>query len=651
MKRSFWSQKSAQRLLLIIIFAFLLFSRYSFAVVLDNENRIDVVLKDGTNVTLFGLATNQGENQSNEYYYLPVNLRLSQRDDGTPEFLFLKFTTEARADQGGISGALMHFLMTWGLTPEQDKELSTLLDKEYGGAVLRGAVPLLPQDETGTFQVVSATMSDEGMTPSLVTSGNCPLFPGGKAAAAARLDQYGAQLLAATFEKNRSITDVSISLNFSYSTLSPAARGRIIFDWQKLESEYESIQAAYKRSSKKRGWWIFSSTTNKYTYNEVHSHYDFLIERQIVRMEFDELISDDRVATIREAFFQYFLNAFSESADSEEAPRPAEGDEKNKVPNIKYGKSYKYKQSFISRSFKKKVQTFDLNYRIAIKWPYQIVGNLASWYDGVRDNKRCVASINLNDPFFGHRDCLFIVDAEAYSMFEQKLVNYVTVDVRKHRDVGNDFSDQVTLDAKYIQENGLRAQVTYARGEDQNPDVYDYKYQWSLRGGINYPVNPKWTTGRWEGVTLAAPVRPRTIELEADLDDLRDKNITRVTAQILYKQFDKDHQTNIHVSPAKDEPLIEKQILIDKDTRGYAYRLIVNHKTEGKLVLPWETNIDDDYIYAVIPDELKYVESDLFKQAQNAGKDLVNESIEILSQKAKNALNEKFDQVFGGIEP
>ena len=97
--------------------------RLARAVVLDDENRLDVALKDSTHVTLFGEATSTPGVKTANYYYLPPNLHLSKRPDGTPEFLFLKFTTDARTDQGGVSGGLMHFLMEWGLTPEQEAEL------------------------------------------------------------------------------------------------------------------------------------------------------------------------------------------------------------------------------------------------------------------------------------------------------------------------------------------------------------------------------------------------------------------------------------------------------------------------------------------------------------------------------------------------
>lgn len=616
------------------------------AMVLDNDNRIDITLSDGTPVTLYGEASSLSQAKTKNYYYLPTNLRLSKRPDGTPEFLFLKFTTEQREEQGGINGALMHFLMEWGLTPQQEDELRGKLKSEFRNAQLKGAVEMEPEGETGTFQVVSATLSDDKLAPAVVTSGKAPLVPGGKAATAARLGPEGAQLLAATFEKARSITDLSIALNMAYSTLTPAARGRITFDWTKLEREHESFRAEWHkrqtgRSKKSSCFLIFcassSSPTYSYSYNEVSEQFKFLMEKQVVSMKFDELVPDERVTKIREAFLTYFLNTMAQPVAQQEAPPPAEED-KDKKPDIRTGNDYVYNSQSFKSAFARKIQTFDLNYRMAIRRPFQVVGNLASWYNGVRDNPRCVAAVNLNDPFFQHRDINFILDLDAKEIFDEA-INYVTVNVRKKRSSGNPFEDRVTIDANYVKSNGIAAMLTYARGEDTDPDVYEYQVQWSLRGGNVWPANPAWEKGNWEGVTLAPPVVPRTIEVEGDLDALQAAGITRVTAQIHYPKFGQEVEENIQLSPAKGEPLVEKKIFVDRGSRGYAYRLVVNHKTEGKLALPWSAQVGDDYIYASIPDNLTQEPS-----VTEAAK----EAAATLTQSATEKVLDRFRELVGG---
>lgn len=606
------------------------------AVVLDDENRLTITLSDNTPITLIGVAGATGEARTNQYYCLPANLRLARRADGVPEFLFLKFTTEARADAGGINGGLMHFLMEWGLTPAQETELKEKLAKTDPKAVLMGVVPMEAAGEGGSFQILSATMSDSKLTTAMINSGRAPLVPGGKAAAAARLSPEGAQLLAATLEKQRSISDVSLDLNFAYTVLTPAVRATMTVDWSKLEKDSTTLNSQYQRTrtGTRCGFWSCSGIY-AYSYNEVKSQFSFLVEKQVIKLQFDELVSDDRVAKVREAFLQLFLNSVAEPAPP---PPPAPGESKD--PDARKGSGYVFSQSAIRSAYQSKSRVISLNSRLAFKKPHTLTGNLGSWYDGVRDNPKCVAAVNLNDPFFQHRDIHFILDLDAKDLFEQQ-ANYVTINVRKKRSAGNPFEDRVTIDQKYVTEKGINATVTYARGEDSNPDAYEYQTQWSFRGGKVWPASPAWVKGGWEGVTLSAPIAPRTIEVESDLEAMKASGITRITVQLHYPKMGEEVEENISVSPARNEALVSRKVFMDRDARGYVYRLVVDSKTDGKLATPWSAKMGDDYIYASIPGDMLTVPA-LKSEAQEAARTVMTS--------AKDKVLSKFNELVGGIK-
>ncbi|CAL2102218.1 conserved protein of unknown function [Tenacibaculum sp. 190130A14a] len=614
-------------------------------VIMDSQNRVDVVLSDGTQVVMYGKAKTRNRSFSSEYVYLPTNLHLSKRPDGTPEFLFLKYTTEEREDAGGTQGALMHFLMEWGLTPQQEAEAQVKLRqkidqlnenprskyKRVKNPVIIGAADV-SVEQGNSFRIISSVLTDDGMAK-VVAAGSASPLPGGKMAVAAKLDKNAAQLLAATFEKNRSITDVSLELSFKYDVLFPAVDGIIIIDWKKVQKSYESFRAKYTRNDRDTK----SGKDDRYTYNEVQQIYDYMMESKAVVFNIDKNTTDDEtVDKIVESFMNVFTEALTDR-DTETPPAPPSEEEKAKNPNIKHGSNYVYNRSKAEKRFQRLREVYRLKYRIAISKHFPLTGNLGSWYDAVRDNPKCVSHVNLNEAFFRHRDINLILDVEAKDMFGKE-VNYVTVNVRKKRNKGNDFQDQITIDTEYLKNKGTRAALTYARGEDKNPDVYEYKMQWSLRGGEVYPKDPDWTVGDWEGVSLAAPVSPRTVELEADIDELKDSDIVRVTAAIRYFKFGKEVETNIPLTVSKETPLITETFFTDKDTKGYAYRLIFTHKREGKLALPWETKINDDYIYASIPEEFLDKESEIFKEAKEAGKDIIKTAKETVLDKFKDLI-------------
>jgi hypothetical protein len=184
--------RKASRILqyIILLLAALMLSAQGLnAQVLDYQNKVEIVLNDGTHVILYGKAKSLNNTYTGEYYYLPAGLRLSHRTDGTPQFLFLKYTTEQRAEAGGAQGGLIHFLMEWGLTQAQLQEAQTKLvtriadlaktpGSPYKGIQnpkIMGAVDVYTEDES--FRIISASLTDAD-DARLITSGSAPTLPG-----------------------------------------------------------------------------------------------------------------------------------------------------------------------------------------------------------------------------------------------------------------------------------------------------------------------------------------------------------------------------------------------------------------------------------------------------------------------------------------
>jgi len=615
-------------------------------VILDSQNKVTISLRSGDIITLYGRAKTRDQSFSSEYYYLPANLGLTKKPDGVPEFLFAKYTTEERADNGGVQGAILHALFQWGLTPEMEREAEQSLRqeltklKESGNplynrvspenATINGAVSLKTGESN--FQIISATLQGENR----IVSSSAPVLPGSKVAIAAKMDKNEAQLLASTFEKGRSITDLSVSIAFKYDVLFPAVDGEIVFDWERLDSlsQTDSIKNEVKTRRKKefsaRGFlwfagWKYSNkeVIDRIDRSEASTFYREMIENKVVSIDIDKNVDDEIANEITNQFMTLFMQSLADAS-----PKPPErGEEEDPIDTsaqdqYDQGISWTLNTNKIRQTIEKRFERYNLRLRVPITMEGSITENLATFYDQVRDNSNCVYSVNLNDPFFQHRDIQMIVDLDAADVFNDE-INYVTVDVRKRRSSGNDFQDQVTIDKKYIDENGLRAALTYARGEDRNPDLYEYKTQWSIRGGNVYPENPTWQRGEWEGITLAVPLVARTIDFEGDLEELDSLDVARATLQLRYVKFGKEFEKNLHISKAKGEALVSGRIFTDSDTPGYMYRLILNHKEKGKMALAWQAKtVNDNYVYANIPNELKNEQKEFLKRVLDAAKDM-----------------------------
>ena len=605
-----------RKIYLIMIFIGLCF--YLPAQNLDYVSKKTVLLSDGSSITLYAQLDGNGGSAKpgKNYYYLPTQVMLAKNPETqVPQFLFLKYVTEEREDQGGVSGALLHFLVQWGMTPAQLEELKGKMNSDIPGAVVKGPVDLFPADGE-SYVITSATVNaSSGMTKSIVTSGKAPLVEGGKLAVASNLNKIGAQLLAATFEKSSSVTDISVTMNYKYYLKVNGLKATITIDYEKISTliKEDKVTAEYRKVESK------NETQESQSWSEMHNVFDKLIEKSAVKVDIQQGIPNAISDKLTEIVFQILLEKLTKPADDKVATGPPAEKEKQYLPGKNDAYGYYLDVKTIQNSIKKKRDVIYINYDYMLPMPGQATGNLASWYSSVKDNKNCIASVNLNDPFYKHLDIRFILDLEAKEMFDME-VNYVTVNVRKKRNSGNDFTDRVTIDKKYVTDKGIAAIMTYAGGEDNNPDIYQYATQWSLRGGNVFPATPVWEKGELEAVTLKPPITPRTIEFETDIEKLKGASISRVTLQVRFKKFGEEVEENINLSAGKSESLISKMLFMDRDTRGYVYRLIFNHTTEGKLALPWSSKVNDNYVYAIVPDELKDKNSELFQRAIEAAK-------------------------------
>ncbi|MBU4054959.1 MAG: hypothetical protein KKA41_11375, partial [Proteobacteria bacterium] len=193
---------------------------------------VDVKLADGSTVRCFPTATTDPEKPGKNYYYLPTNPHVSKFPDGMPKFSMIRFVSDKAKEAGGAEGAVLHFLVEYGLDQAQQQETAKLLQKQVKDAVLKGAVPLEVGAEGNSFNVISAVLGDKNFAPTLITSGKAPVMEGQQVAVAARLDAYGATLLAKGFEQPTS--QVSVAFDLKYVVKLPAYDVKVTIDYDKF---------------------------------------------------------------------------------------------------------------------------------------------------------------------------------------------------------------------------------------------------------------------------------------------------------------------------------------------------------------------------------------------------------------------------------
>lgn len=171
--------------LIAIVLAFLS-GIYCAAQAVDHSGKLTCTLPSKVTVALFPNLQN-----SHEYYYLPTNLRISFKEASTPEFLFMAWKNEGSTQ---IDGGILHWLLTWGLTKNDEKFVRDfLIAKVDSNAVLKGVLTFTAPNKyqflgknTELIALLQRSLSSGGIIPS---------EPSGKSASSFRFSTEDARTI------------------------------------------------------------------------------------------------------------------------------------------------------------------------------------------------------------------------------------------------------------------------------------------------------------------------------------------------------------------------------------------------------------------------------------------------------------------------
>jgi hypothetical protein len=146
------------------------------------------------------------------YYYLPANLRLSSRPDLTPEFSFMTYNTGSQEE---LAGAILHFLLVWGLTPNQQKDVEMILRSSLDSlAIVAGAVSLEAPLNSKSFTFEGNTELAHILQTQWSEEPVAPVLPGTKIAVSYKLDKEEARLFKESLESPSAFDKIQVALNF-----------------------------------------------------------------------------------------------------------------------------------------------------------------------------------------------------------------------------------------------------------------------------------------------------------------------------------------------------------------------------------------------------------------------------------------------------
>jgi hypothetical protein len=516
-----------------------------------------LVKMDEGRLTINGIQLLQDYADPKAYYYVPAYPRLATNDDGTLNFLCLKYVDPKGKTGGGLFHALIEFSLPPEIVADIEKKLKTLV----GGARLVGPVPLMQaeakegEDVPGSFEVVSAVLKntgDGGLTRSLVTSGKAPITPGSRAAIAAILNQQGATLLWDSLSGPTS--DVSVAINAYYEAMVTGFDARITANVSTIYTHFSSL----------------SNVQGGYDKRQIRDVVDTLRRNGDIKVEvLDRTKGLDLKAGDMQALVDQVSNKIievmfdSKTGFSADPPRETAVEQGQIAGRQKAGwlldlisvakdQPYYTDNQFVLKNRKDVRQnTFSiiLTKNSTVKVPVNTAGNLHGLYDAFKTDKRYFRVVNLGDATFEFRPVYFQVDGEYAGSFQDAL-NFVAVNFRKKFEGQPEYTGTVRFNQDTIKDGKLAQEVTYPRLGVQDATWLDYEYQvvWSVhnRKTVKVPADGgKWIKANDPAISLVPPLDKTTMEIDADRGKFTDSQVVSASMNFDYPLIGENKRTRV----------------------------------------------------------------------------------------------------------
>ena len=494
-----------------------------------------------------GVELLQDAEDSSKYYYLPQYPRLATNPDGAFQFLCMKYVGGSNEGSGGI----FHALVAFDLPDTTLMDINSVLDSLQPGARVAGPVRLMQtMDEgavaEGSFEVVSATLSNDIFASKLITSGHAPLLPGSKAAIAARLTTDGATLLWKTFE-GTAASDVSVTVSGYYEAKVPAYQASVSAE----------MEAVYNHHS------LVSNVQQKYSRRQLRDIVDSMqldgtldIQETIGSTMGSSVTDTERLKGILKLVTDKLVDLMfdHETGWAKEPARETaveagqiQGRQKRGWFGRVFGgasddKYYtddqwvrKDKLDVTNRKF-----YLNLSQSSVVRVPFYASGNLRLVFDSLENRSKYFKVANMEDPDFAKRQVQFLLDGSFTSSF-QDLINAASVKFVKKYPSGSGHEDihrDITFSYPTVNAGVFVDTITFPRLGSHGLDWLDYDIQvkWDLRGypqPIRIPENPEHYTHLSDPiVVLSPPFEREVIDIDLDLAAMNTAGIRVAVVQI-----------------------------------------------------------------------------------------------------------------------
>jgi hypothetical protein len=503
------------------------------------------------------------------YLYLPSNARLSNNESKEPEFSFVRYVNDALdakvAENSSIGfaggGGVLHFLVEYQTDPallvKATDDIRKLTNNKK--AAIRG--PLLFKD--GRYALISSIINPEtGQGEKrLFAVGSAPVLEGSKIALSFSMDAKNSKILMESFKTNT--PDLSLVFDMTFAGLTDAYDAELTIDWSEVR----------KSMGIKAGVSIYVVSVNaEYAIDE-------LFKKNAIKLKVTG--GDAASEALMTNVYNKLLTLLFEPAPPEQNNEQNNGGLTQAIAAIMNSGSsgsgngigigvnagFRYKEMKTSGT-----SIVSFNTRSLTERHHFITFNIGSFYSKYGTDQNFFKTVSLDDPAFQVRQVLVGIDGDIVPEFE-KMINNVTVTLKKAHDSGDETVGQLSLDKKGLQ-SGSQKFLTYGAVGDTNRINwlnYQYKTSFQFVGGKSYET--PWKQQSDALISVYTPYERKLISIDGDANLIKSKNVRAMVIQVEYPFFNETRRTQISVRPTDDFSSKSIEITLPLQQPEYKYKI------------------------------------------------------------------------------
>jgi hypothetical protein len=517
----------------------------------------------------FPLITN-----SREYVYLPGRGHLAEDEKGLPQFSLLRYVVNTPSTDGGSSsivaasgGAILTLHLYYDTAPEmiQAAEKALRENRRDNEIHLRGPIIFA----SGTYAIVSSILSETDKPErKLLLTGRAPVLEGNRLALSFNLNPQQASLLLQSLQS--ATPDVSLVFDLEFSGLSDAYDARLTIDWSEVR----------KSKSFRAGGNIYFISA------DVQGAFDDLFRNNAIHLETSG--ADASSEALLNTVYTRLLDLLFRPVEPDKLPPGSSGGIARAMDALLGsgsggGSSFGIHAGFQLKELNSQGTSYlTFNHRQVVNRHSFVTFNVGNLYQRWGNDPRFFRTANLADPAFLQREVKVAVDGSLVSDFD-RLVNYVTVVLKKHHEDGTETIRDVVIGKSQL--TNPPPSLVYGWSGDQDRLAwmgYEFMSTWSFRGGGSYST--PFARSSDSVLNLFAPYEHRVVQISAEPASLATRGVKAAAVEVIHKFFGQNKTARVIWRPS--ENLAEKtfELIQPSGIFDYEYSLTWMLENERRLI-------------------------------------------------------------------